>query len=61
MSLKSIVDIQEDIISMAPSRVNPNWKQVKSSIDQVEEDPFCFDRLAKTVSAPSQDTSRLTL
>jgi hypothetical protein len=44
---------------MAPSRVNPNQKQAKSSIDQVEEDSFCFDRLAKTVSAPSQATVHL--
>jgi hypothetical protein len=44
---------------MAPSRVDPNRKQAKSSIDQVEEDPFCFDRLAKTVSAPSQATVHL--
>ncbi len=44
---------------MAPSRVGPNRKQVKSSIDQVEEDLFCFDRLAKTVSAPSQATVHL--
>ncbi len=36
---------------MAPSRVDPNWKQAKSSIDQVEEDPFVFDRMARTVSA----------
>ncbi len=41
---------------MAPSRVDPNRKQAKSSIGQVEEDPCCFDRLAKTVSAPSQVT-----
>ncbi len=44
---------------MAPSRVDPNRKQAKSSIDQVEEDRFCFDRLAKTVSAPSQATVNL--
>ena len=44
---------------MAPNRVDPNWKQEKSSIDQVNEDPFCFDRLAKTVSAPSQATVHL--
>jgi hypothetical protein len=44
---------------MAPSRVDPNQKQTKSSIDQVEEDPFCFDRLAKTVLAPSQATVHL--
>ncbi len=44
---------------MVLSRVDPNWKPAKSSIDQVEEDPFCFDRLAKTVSAPSQATVHL--
>jgi hypothetical protein len=41
---------------MAPSRVDPNWKQAKSSIDQVEEDPFIFDRMARIVSAPNQST-----
>jgi hypothetical protein len=51
--------IHEDIISMAPSRVDPNKKQAKSSIDQVEEDPFCNDRMAKTVSAPSQASIHL--
>ncbi len=44
---------------MAPSRVDPNKKQAKSSIDQVEEDPFCNDRMAKTVSAPSQASIHL--
>jgi hypothetical protein len=44
---------------MAPSRVDPNWKQAKSPIDQVEEDPFVFDRMARTVSAPSQATVHL--
>ncbi len=44
---------------MAPSRVDPNRKQAKSSIDQVEEDPFVFDRKARTVSAPSQSTDHL--
>jgi hypothetical protein len=44
---------------MAPSRVDPNRKQAKSSIDQVEEDPFVFDRMARTVSAPSQSTVHL--
>ncbi len=44
---------------MAPSRVDPNRKQAKSSIDQVEEDPFCIDRMARTVSAPSQATVHL--
>jgi hypothetical protein len=44
---------------MAPSRVDPNRKQAKSSIDQVEEDPFYIDRMARTVSAPSQATVHL--
>jgi hypothetical protein len=44
---------------MVPSRVDPNRKQAKSSIDQVEEDPFVFDRMAKTVTAPSQSTVHL--
>jgi hypothetical protein len=39
--------------------MDPNWKQAKSSIGQVEEDPFCFVRLANTVSAPSQATVHL--
>jgi hypothetical protein len=41
---------------MAPNRVDPNQKQAKSSIDQVEEDLFHIDRMARTVSAPSQAT-----
>jgi hypothetical protein len=44
---------------MVPSRVDPNKKQVKSSIGQVEEDPFYFDRMARTVSCPSQATVHL--
>ncbi len=44
---------------MAPSRVDPNRKQAKSSIDQVEEDLFHIDRMARTVSAPSQATVNL--
>jgi hypothetical protein len=44
---------------MAPSRVDPNQKQAKSSINQVEEDPFCIDRMARTVSSPSQATVHL--
>ncbi len=44
---------------MVPSRVDPNRKQAKSSIDQVEEDPFVFDGMARTVSAPSQSTVHL--
>jgi hypothetical protein len=39
---------------MAPSRVDSNKKRAKSSIDQVEEDPFWFDRIGTTASAPSQ-------
>jgi hypothetical protein len=35
---------------MVPSKVDPNRKQANSSIDQVEEDPFCIDRMAKNVS-----------
>jgi hypothetical protein len=38
---------------MAPSRVDSNKKQAKSSIDQREEDPFYIDRMARTVSCPS--------
>ncbi len=59
MSLKSIIErsIQEDIIKMAPSRVDPNKKQAKSSIDQVEEDPLYLDRMARSVNPlPSQAT-----
>jgi hypothetical protein len=41
---------------MVPTRVDPNKKQAKSSIDQVEEDPFYIDRIARTVSFPSQAT-----
>ncbi len=44
---------------MAPSRVDLNRKQAKSSIDQVEEDLFAFDRMERTVSAPSQSTVNL--
>ncbi len=44
---------------MVPSRVDPNRKQAKSSIGQVEEDPFCIDRMAKTVSAPSEASVHL--
>jgi hypothetical protein len=39
--------------------VDPNWKQAKSSIDQVEGDSFCIDRMARTVLAPSQATVHL--
>jgi hypothetical protein len=42
---------------MAPSRVDPNKIIAKSSINQVEEDPFYFDRMARTVNSfPSQAT-----
>jgi hypothetical protein len=42
---------------MAPGRVDPNKKQAKSSINQVEEDPFYLDRMARTViSFPIQAT-----
>jgi hypothetical protein len=34
---------------MAPSRVDPNKKQAKSSIYQVEQDSFYLDRMARTV------------
>jgi hypothetical protein len=44
---------------MAPCRVDPNQKQAKSSIDQVEEDLFHIDRMARTISAPSQATVHL--
>jgi hypothetical protein len=42
---------------MVPSRVDPNKKQAKSSINQVEEDPFYLDRMARSVNPfPSQAT-----
>jgi hypothetical protein len=42
---------------MVPSRVDPNKKQAKSSINQVEEDPFYLDRMAGNVNPyPSQAT-----
>jgi hypothetical protein len=44
---------------MAPSRVDPNKKQAKTSIDQVGKDPFYIDRMARTVSCPSQATVHL--
>jgi hypothetical protein len=46
--------IQEKIIPMAPSKVDPNWKQARSSNDKVEEDLFFNDRMARTVSVPNQ-------
>jgi hypothetical protein len=52
--------IQEDIIKMAPSRVDLNKKLAKSSIDQVEEDPFYLDRMARSVNSfPSKATVEL--
>ncbi len=41
---------------MAPARVDSNKKRVKSSIGQVEEELFCIDTMARTVSGPSQAT-----
>jgi hypothetical protein len=41
---------------MAPSRVDSNKKEAKSSIGQVEEELFCIDTMARTVSGPSQAT-----
>jgi hypothetical protein len=42
---------------MMPSRVDPNKKQAKSSIDQVEEDPFYLDRMAKSVNLFSSEAT----
>ncbi len=39
---------------MAPSKVDPNRKQARSSNDKVEEDLFFIDRMARIVSVPSQ-------
>ncbi len=39
---------------MAPSKVDPNKKQARSSNDKDGENPFFIDRMAKTVSGPSQ-------
>jgi hypothetical protein len=39
---------------MAPSKVDPNRKQARSSKDKVEEDLFINDRMARTVSVPNQ-------
>ncbi len=42
---------------MAPSRVDPNKEQAKSSIDQVEEDTIYLDRMPRSVNPfPSQAT-----
>ncbi len=39
---------------MAPSKVDPNKKQARFSKDEDGENLFYIDRMAKTVSAPSQ-------
>jgi hypothetical protein len=39
---------------MAPSKVDPNRKQARSSNDKVEEDQYYNDRMARTVSVPNQ-------
>ena len=39
---------------MAPSKVDPNKKQARSSNDKDGENPVFIDRMAKTVSGPSQ-------
>ena len=44
---------------MAPSKVDPNKKQARSSKDKDGENLFYIDRMAKTVSAPSQATVHL--
>ncbi len=44
---------------MVPSRVDSKKKQAKSSIGQVEEELFCIDTMARTVSVPSRATIHL--
>ncbi len=44
---------------MVPARVDSNKKQAKSSISRVEEELFCIDTMARTVSGPSQATVHL--
>ncbi len=44
---------------MVPAMVDSNKKQAKSSISQVEEELFCIDTMARTVSGPSQATVHL--
>ncbi len=39
---------------MAPSKVDPNRKQARSSNDKAEEGLFFNDRMARTVSVPNQ-------
>jgi hypothetical protein len=40
-------------------KISLQCHQVELIIDQVEEDPFVFDRMARTVSSPSQSTVHL--
>ncbi len=35
---------------MTPSRVDPNKKQAKYSINQMEEDPFYLDTMGQSVN-----------
>jgi hypothetical protein len=42
------------IIPMVPSKVDPNKKQARSSNDKDGEHLFLIDRMANTVSGPSQ-------
>jgi hypothetical protein len=44
---------------MAPARVDSNKKQANSSVGRVEEELFCIDTMARTVSGPSQATVHL--
>ncbi len=46
--------IQEKKIAMASSKVDPNKKQAWSSNDKDGENLFFIDRMANTVSGPSQ-------
>jgi hypothetical protein len=45
---------------MASSREDSNKKQAKFSIGRVEEELFCINRMARSVSGPSQATVHLT-
>jgi hypothetical protein len=44
---------------MAPARVDSNKKRAKSSFGRVEEELFCIDTMARTVSGPSRATVHL--
>jgi hypothetical protein len=62
--LKSIIELSLfKKISLKWCQVD--WIQTRSkqkiSIDQVEEDPFCIDRMARTVSCQSQATVSIYL